>query len=158
MKTILVPVDFSPVTDRVLAEASDLAGRFEARLILLHVTEPAVGLVDYAVVTLTIAQANDVAVQGALTRLTALQASLQARHAAVEIRNCIGMPVEEILTQAASLHADYIVIGSHGHGRIYDALVGSTTNGTLKNAPCPVLVVPPNLPPHTPEHDVDVTI
>jgi len=30
-------------------------------------------------------------------------------------------------------------MGTHGHGAIYDLLVGSTTHGVLEKAPCPVL-------------------
>ena len=54
-----------------------------------------------------------------------------------------GIPVTAILGRAASTKARYIVMGSHGHGAMYDLLVGSTTHGVLKKAPCPVLVVPP---------------
>jgi len=34
------------------------------------------------------------------------------------------------------------VMGSHGHGAVYNLLVGSVTAGVLKSAKCPVLVVP----------------
>ena len=33
-------------------------------------------------------------------------------------------------------------MGSHGHGAIYELLVGSVTEGVLRKARCPVLVVP----------------
>jgi nucleotide-binding universal stress UspA family protein len=33
-------------------------------------------------------------------------------------------------------------MGSHGHGAFYDLLVGSTTQGVLKRATCPVVIVP----------------
>jgi nucleotide-binding universal stress UspA family protein len=33
-------------------------------------------------------------------------------------------------------------MGSHGHGALFEFLVGSVTNGVLKSAKCPVLVVP----------------
>jgi len=35
-----------------------------------------------------------------------------------------------------------LVVGSHGHGAVYDLLVGSICNGLLKRAAIPVLVVP----------------
>jgi nucleotide-binding universal stress UspA family protein len=47
-----------------------------------------------------------------------------------------------VLAQAKRLKADVIVLGSHGHGAVYNLVVGSTANGVLKHAPCPVLVVP----------------
>src|SRR6186713_565195 len=40
MKTILVPIDFSDVTPRVLDAARELAGAFAAKIVLLHVSEP----------------------------------------------------------------------------------------------------------------------
>lgn len=158
MKTILVPVDFSRLTDRVLAEATGLAHTLDARLVVLHVTEPAVGTVDYAVVSVTIAQANDTAVENALARLAVLAAQLQTCNVSVETRHCVGIPVEEILSQAAAISADYIVMGSHGHGRIYDALVGSTTQGLLKRALCPVLIVPAKMPQKAPVEETEITI
>jgi nucleotide-binding universal stress UspA family protein len=33
-------------------------------------------------------------------------------------------------------------MGSHGHGALYHLFVGSVTTAVLKEAPCPVLVVP----------------
>jgi nucleotide-binding universal stress UspA family protein len=53
-----------------------------------------------------------------------------------------GFPAKEIVVQAKSLEADYVVMGSHGHTAFYDLLIGSTTSGVLKKAPCPVVVVP----------------
>jgi nucleotide-binding universal stress UspA family protein len=60
----------------------------------------------------------------------------------VECQQVTGQAVSVILARAAALKADYIVLGSHGHGAVFDLLVGSTTQGVLRKAPCPVLVVP----------------
>jgi nucleotide-binding universal stress UspA family protein len=35
-----------------------------------------------------------------------------------------------------------IVIGSHGHGALYHLFAGDVASGILKDAKCPVLVVP----------------
>jgi nucleotide-binding universal stress UspA family protein len=40
MKTILVPIDFSDATTRVIDTAKQFAAAFGSRLVLLHVTEP----------------------------------------------------------------------------------------------------------------------
>lgn len=53
-----------------------------------------------------------------------------------------GAPAECIVAEARRISADYIVMGSHGHTALYDALVGSITGWVLKHAPCPVVVVP----------------
>jgi nucleotide-binding universal stress UspA family protein len=146
MKTILVPVDFSGITGKLITEAIDLAMLTDARIVLLHVVEPLVTQVDYSVVAMTIADANQAVIKSAHERLTALQAHWKTRYFRVETAETIGLPAEEIAAQAARLPADYIVMGSHGHGRLYDAIMGSTTTGVLKRALCPVLVIPAHMP------------
>jgi nucleotide-binding universal stress UspA family protein len=54
----------------------------------------------------------------------------------------VGQPVAVILEQARKIGADYIVMGSHGHGKLYDFLVGSTASGILKKARCGVIILP----------------
>ena len=53
-----------------------------------------------------------------------------------------GDPVKTILRQAERLDAELIVVGSHGHGMMFDALVGSISAGILRKSTIPVLVVP----------------
>ena len=53
-----------------------------------------------------------------------------------------GPAVEKILHTATEQDAGLIMMGSHGHGALYELLVGSVTAGVLKGAQCPVLVVP----------------
>lgn len=53
-----------------------------------------------------------------------------------------GDPVKTILKQAERLDAELIVVGSHGHGMMFDALVGSISAGILRKSTIPVLVVP----------------
>lgn len=53
-----------------------------------------------------------------------------------------GAPVETIRDVAVRIHADLIVIGSHGHGRFFHTLFGSVREALLADPPCPVLVVP----------------
>ncbi|PYK67212.1 MAG: hypothetical protein DME50_03250 [Verrucomicrobia bacterium] len=53
-----------------------------------------------------------------------------------------GAVAEEILNQADVISADLIVMGAHGHGAMYNLLVGSATKGGLKHSSRPVLLVP----------------
>ena len=53
-----------------------------------------------------------------------------------------GTVVEEILKTAREISANLIVMGTHGHGSVYNLLVGSVTEGILKAAERPVLLVP----------------
>ena len=53
-----------------------------------------------------------------------------------------GDPVKTILREAERLDAELVVVGSHGHGMMFDALVGSISAGILRKSTIPVLVVP----------------
>lgn len=52
-----------------------------------------------------------------------------------------GNPVEEILKYTEEKNCDLIVMGTHGHGTLADALMGSTARRVLRRSRKPVLVV-----------------
>jgi len=52
-----------------------------------------------------------------------------------------GEPASKIIEVANNWHADLIVMGSHGRGKIQGLLLGSVSQGVLHHSPCPVLVV-----------------
>lgn len=51
-----------------------------------------------------------------------------------------GDPGPVICDLAASLPASVIVLGTRGHGGLRRAVMGSTSDHVVRNAPCPVLV------------------
>jgi nucleotide-binding universal stress UspA family protein/copper chaperone CopZ len=151
IKTILTPIDFSSVMDGVINEATKLARALDGRVVLVHVTEPTAGVVDYAAIVVAVAQVNEAAVKHAVERLNQLEQQVQAQGVEADSIHLTGTPVTEIIEQARKLSADYIVIGSHGHTAFYDLLVGGTAHGILKRARCPVVVVSPH-PKQKSEH------
>jgi len=144
MKTILVPLDLSPAAVQVCNAACVLAKLIGARPILLHVVQPApVMLSDvYAFDAGQLTELTTAAERAGARKLRALARHCAKRQVRVTTAQRTGTAVGAILAKAASSRAAYIVMGSHGHGAMFDLLVGSTTHGVLKNARCPVLVVP----------------
>jgi nucleotide-binding universal stress UspA family protein len=59
-------------------------------------------------------------------------------------------PIFGVTSLAAELEADLIVVGSHGRHGIAHWLLGSVADGVVRQATCPVLVVPP-AGPRSPE-------
>lgn len=53
-----------------------------------------------------------------------------------------GPTVKTTLAQAEKLGAELIIVGSHGHGAVYDVVLGSDSAGIVRKSPVPVLVVP----------------
>jgi len=145
MKTILVPVDLSAATARVCAAACDLAKLIDGRIVLLHVVPPPPVMMNdyYAFDTGHLAQAMAAVEKNATLKLRLL-GRRYARRRPVRTVQVTGQPVGTILARARATKAAYIVLGSHGHGAMFDLLVGSTASGVLRKARCPVLVVPMN--------------
>ena len=142
MKTILVPVDFSPVTKAVVDEASSLAQSCGGKIVLLYVVQPPVLVAEYGGVIEDVVPLIEAADKAATQLLAQWRDYLKESNVTVKTVKIEGFPAKEIIDQAKSAGADYLVMGSHGHTAFYDLLIGSTTSGVLKKAPCPVVVVP----------------
>jgi nucleotide-binding universal stress UspA family protein len=141
MKTILAPIDFSAVSPQVVKEAAKLAASLRARLVLLHVVQPPI-VTDSDLGPQTSADYIAAASASAAKNLAALQKTLRAKGLTVTTKHLTGHPGQVTVDQATALHASYIVLGSHGRGAFYELMVGSTASRVLKQARCPVVVVP----------------
>jgi nucleotide-binding universal stress UspA family protein len=149
MKSILVPVDFSDVTLKVVKAAVYLAKPFQSHITLMHVewSEPAPEIVDFGAgpnlvppPVLDEPQITE-AKKRKLAELEELVTSVGLTATTIELQ---GPPVEQILAQAETARVDLIVIGSHHHGALYHLFEGGVTEGILARARCPVLIVPHN--------------
>ena len=146
MTTILVPVDTSEIAAKVLVEAESLALKLQAKVILLHVVEPVATYVPVGAAMDLIASSppelDDEQTGVAQSRLEQLAAPLRSKGLDVACEACFGLPMDEILDQAKARGADYIILGSHGHGALFHLFGGSVVTGVLKHSTCPVVVVP----------------
>ncbi|MDP2861288.1 MAG: universal stress protein [Desulfobacterales bacterium] len=52
-----------------------------------------------------------------------------------------GIPVNEILKMVDSKHCDMVVMGTHGHGLIADALIGNNARSVVRRCKKPVMVI-----------------
>jgi nucleotide-binding universal stress UspA family protein len=53
----------------------------------------------------------------------------------------MGRPADEIVRYADEINATIIVMATHGHGGVARIFIGSTTEGVVRQAKCPVLTV-----------------
>jgi nucleotide-binding universal stress UspA family protein len=142
MKTILVPVDFSDVTSRVTDAAVRLAKAFSARLILLHVAPPEPEFIGYDPGPPSVRSNVARVLVEEHRRIHALDRQLEQEGLKVTSLVVQGYPVDKIIAEAEKFKAEMVVMGSHGHGMLHNLLVGSVAEGVLRQARCPVLVVP----------------
>src|SRR5919197_3922035 len=156
MKCILVPIDFSDATAPVIDLARQLAKALTAEIHLVHVKELTAaampGTLGYGLAGMPelapmsgvpgfepMPETKD---EGQKSQLAKWQEEIAQDGIKVSLHEPTGAVAEEILNQADELNADLIVMGTHGHGAMYNLLVGSTTKGVLKHSTCPVLLVP----------------
>jgi nucleotide-binding universal stress UspA family protein len=161
MKRILVPVDFSPAMDGVLTQAREIAQAFAAELHLVYVREiaavpvfpaatigyPGIGMPEMGMAGVLPVGAPDylpvnLPSEKEKSQLETLHGELTRAGVNTIAHERDGTVVEEILKTAREISADLIVMGSHGHGPVYNLLVGSVTEGVLKSGQCPLLLVP----------------
>ncbi|MGA2496571.1 MAG: universal stress protein [Tepidisphaeraceae bacterium] len=166
MADLLVPIDFSNTTSIVLATASRLAVSLGARIALMHVEGHGhLGATAELRQEVHLAAQRPAALQDqghtpvppfrtvhvAGENVSALHAqellqrqvdAFRAQGLSVTPILVSGKPIEKILLEARRLQPLMIVLGSHGHGALHHLLLGSVSEGVLRKADCPVVIVP----------------
>lgn len=149
---IIAAVDDSSMAAAVLTTADALARRFGACLTLLHVLGNAVLSTALSVAAATSDSEEEAAdqVRAELREETrrwmqqlAPSAPGSAARGAVVAH---GHAPDEILAAARRSHAELLVLGRHGAGRVLPPLLGRTVRTVLHETPCSVLVVTPERP------------
>lgn len=143
MKTILAPIDFSEISERVAREAGNLSQMSGAKVVLLHVVTRPIIMSAYGIPANLINTEIEREQQASADQLKKLE-SIAKEAGAAEVTSTVilGPAIESIINQAEELPADLLVMGTHGHGALLNLLLGSTASGVLKNSPCPVVVIP----------------
>jgi nucleotide-binding universal stress UspA family protein len=118
---ILCAADGSEASKRTLGTARWLGDALDGRLVVVHVQH---GSED--------ADADRLA--------ESLRAQLGDEQ--VDVRFVEGTPALAIMKEADRDGAELIVVGSHGHGALRSALLGSVSRSLAEEASCPVVIVP----------------
>ena len=139
---ILVAIDLSPASARVIQVAERIGNAMSAEVRVLHVAEADPSFAGYDagpdVVRDQVAKEFRDEHRGVQAHADTLrEAGLEANALLIQ-----GPIVETILVEAKKMQADLLIIGSHGFGALYDLVIGSSSRGILKDTELPVLVVP----------------
>lgn len=142
MKSLLVAVDFSPVTAEVIRTATQVALAFGAHVRLVHIAAPNPDFVGYEAGPQTVRDVVAIRLRDDHRKLQDVEAQLRDAGVTVTALLVQGDTVGKILKEADDAGAGMILVGSHGHGALHDLIAGSVAEGVLRKASCPVLVVP----------------
>jgi nucleotide-binding universal stress UspA family protein len=144
-KHIICPVDFSESSIAAFAHAVAIARWYDAQVTVLHVVptfEPIQVRGDLGDPVRVITPMPREQVLEEMSRALNLAAVAPRITPVAEA----GDPQTTIIDQAISTKADLIVMGTHGRRGFKRLLLGSVTEAVLREAPCPVLTVPPQAP------------
>jgi nucleotide-binding universal stress UspA family protein len=134
---LLVAVDHSKVTERVLGAARDLASLSNGEVWVLHLREREV--VPKAGVVTAGESADDARAQVDTAVEELAKAGVKAHG---DVRNTLyGHAAREIVEDAKAHDVSVIIMGSRGRGDLAGLLLGSTVHKVIHLADRPVLVV-----------------
>jgi nucleotide-binding universal stress UspA family protein len=140
---ILVPIDMSVFSVTALQYAQDMAEHFGAEIVVLHIAEE-----DDIAARIPKKEREKMSPQELDQRMKSVVAHMLLDHNVVtqslriEIRH--GSPAEEIVKAAPVVHADLIVMCTHGRSGVSHLLMGSVAEKVVRNATCPVLTLKPD--------------
>lgn len=139
---ILVAVDLSPASEKVIEAARGVAELTGVSIFVLHAVETEPDFIcpgaDLKTTRKMVAEKFPLEHSGVKKLAEKLQEDgLDASAVLV-----CGSSVEKTLQEAENLDAGLIVVGTHGHSAVFDVLIGSNSAGIIRKSKLPVLVVP----------------
>jgi glycine betaine transporter len=142
LNTLLVPLDFSPISQGVFDAALELVRGDDAALILLHAVDPTQVDASAALGLESREKILELMRARAETELAALKERAGGK---VEVQTIVseGIPFIEILKKAEDFEVDAILMGKHGmRGHLEKLLFGTTAERVIRGTMRAVIVMP----------------
>ena len=139
---ILVAIDLSSASQKILDKTKTLALALPAKVCLLHVIE---GDPDFPDDEPDSQDSSDQGPQEFPQEHKDLQKEVdELRASGIDTEGILtqGSIVDVILQKSKQLEIDIIIVGTHGHGGVHHMIYGSVSEGVLRNSSCPILVIP----------------
>lgn len=142
MKNIILPIDFSETSEKLIEGAVHFAQELNGKVFLIHVAPADLGFAigDMGFQYFPEIEKNEISHE--LQQLNEIQKKITAKGVSCEHLLKQGIATDIILEFASEKNADYIVMGSHGRSGIYDVFIGSLTKDITKKSSIPVLIIP----------------
>lgn len=141
MNSILVPVDFSPVSINAVHYATNMALAMESDLVLLNTYSLPMTFTEVPIATISIDELALISER----RLGELKNSIEhltSRKLKVFTECRLGDLTEQVEITCEKLHPKAVVMGTLGHGLVHDFFLGGNTVNAMRNVNTPVIVVP----------------
>lgn len=139
---ILVALDFSNFTKKIIEKTAEIAKPLSAKVTLLHAADPNPEFVGMEVGPQ--AERDFLAKRFHKEHKQIQAIAEELRQGSIDTTALLvqGPIPETILREAIKLNIDMIIMGSHGHGAVHHLILGSVSEGIIHKSECPVLIVP----------------
>jgi nucleotide-binding universal stress UspA family protein len=139
IKKVLVPVDFSENSKKVLEAAGYFSGMCQAELNAVFVVQSFDDYSGFFVPHMPVAKFEEEMVEAAENKME----SFLEKHKNVKAKVLVGDVAEEIIRYAEGSGMDLIVMGTHGYKGLEKVMFGSVAEKVVRSSPCPVLTINP---------------
>ena len=136
---ILVPTDFSDISQRALEYAKVIAKAGNSELLLVHVNPPADLITTPEAAWIDASEVQSLQEE----QLEESGAALRSEGFRAQAISLTGPLYEELLAAVKQHKVDLIVLGTHGKKGLERLLLGSDAEAVLRHVGCPVLSVGP---------------
>ena len=143
MKTMVAALDFSDASESVIRTTARLAKALGEGVHLVHVVETEPTCVAYGFAPEefpTVHRIQEESVTRSEAKLREIADGMNVANVQTQVLQ--GQPLHAILEYADEIHANMLVLGSHGHGFLGSLLLGSVAEGCVRKARLPALIVP----------------
>ena len=139
IKKVLVPVDFSENSKKILEAAGYFSGMCQAQLHVVFVVQSFDDYSGFFVPHMPVAKFEEEMVQAAEQKMDTFLADQKN----IEAKVLVGDVAEEIIRHAEESGMDLIVMGTHGYKGLEKVMFGSVAEKVVRSAPCPVMTINP---------------
>ncbi|MFC1543585.1 universal stress protein, partial [Candidatus Neomarinimicrobiota bacterium] len=144
--------DLSPRSDEALRVAVHMAAKYDARLTILNVHEEFMDKEEMVMLRVSVEEMQERFKTIALKckqQMRELVTAVGVEEIKAEYQVREGRPADVILKVAHKLAVELevpnlpcVVIGTNGRDDLLDRILGTVAEQVVRNAPCPVLVIP----------------
>lgn len=142
---ILIPTDFSDISDRAVGYAKLIAKQANSQLLLAHVSPPLNPITPPEAVWID----QEAVLQQIEERLEQSGAALRSEGFRAKALSVTGLLQDEILSTVKQENVDLIVLGTHSHKGFERLMFGSDAEAVLRHVSCPVITIGPTVPEST---------
>jgi nucleotide-binding universal stress UspA family protein len=151
MATTLAFVDFSELATQVVHMARELASAMRMDLILMHVSSPNLDAEDprFRTGASRPTVAAEIRSEHRELQLLAMECTrlgVKTDALIVRGRSLRGSPVPKMLAELKRIKPALIVMGTHHHSRLFEAMFGSASSQVINKAACPIMLIPSRNP------------